>query len=67
MVIYHARNPEYQDLLIEHAQLIVSRKDMTTEEYDIGNNPIMRFNFNLLKFGNISFLDAHKRQMGEFS
>ena len=40
--LYYARNLEYQDLLMEHAQLIVSRKDMTIETYNILNNPITR-------------------------
>ena len=45
-VLYHARNPHFEDLPIEHAQFLVSRKDATTEELNILNNPLTRSNFN---------------------
>ena len=46
VVLYHARNPQYPDLPMKYAQLLVSRKELTTEEYNILNNPSTRLHFN---------------------
>ena len=45
MVLYNTRNPYFEDLLMEHAQLLFSLKDVTTEEFKILTNPLTRFNF----------------------
>ena len=46
---YHARNSDYQDLPMEHAQFLVSRKYIAPEELNILKNPSTRFNFNILE------------------
>ena len=40
--LYHAWNSQYNDLSMEHVQLIVSRKDVATKEYNVLRNPVTR-------------------------
>ena len=46
VILYHARNPNILDLTMEHAQTLVSRSDVTNEEFNMLNNPLPRLNFN---------------------
>ena len=46
VALYHARNSNILDLAMEHAQVLVSRLDVTTEEFNILNNPLTRLNCN---------------------
>ena len=46
VILYHVRNPDYEDLPTEHAQLLVLRKEVTTTELNMLNNALARLNLN---------------------
>ena len=46
VTIYHARHPNFESVPMDHAQQLLSSKDISDKEVEVLQNPITRINFN---------------------